>query len=567
MYVIATAGHVDHGKSTLVRALTGIDPDRLEEEKRRGLTIDLGFAWTTLPSGEDLAFVDVPGHERFLGNMLAGVGPAPMALLVVAADEGWQAQTSDHVAAIDALGLAGVVALTRADKPWAEGVEDDVRRRLVGTSLENAPVVPVAAPTGQGLDELREVLDRVVASAPRPDPAARVRLWIDRAFSVTGAGTVVTGTLTAGTLRVGDKLTLGDETVEVRGLQSENVAREEIGPVSRVAVNLRGVEVGQVSRGDCLLTPHAWPQVSAVDARVPVETPDSTVAHIGTASIPVRIRRLGGEFARLHFARRVALAVGERLVLRGTGSRHVLGCAQVVDLDPVELRRRGDAARRAQELAEGRLRHIERRGALNASAAALLGIDKPDGAVEFAGWWVHPPALVTWKEQLLAAVDSLGPLEAGLPRAAAAAQLPAPELLPVVVAAAQLEDSNGVISRPGPRADLGPAEDAVASLEAGWRQAPFRAPEAGELERLGLGTKELAAAQRAGRLLRIGGVVLPPQAEDLARARLREIAHPFSLSAARQALGTTRRVAVPLLEHLDARGVTRRVDGNLRRLL
>ena len=192
MYVVATAGHVDHGKSTLVRALTEMDPDRWEEEKRRGLTIDLGFAWTTLPSGADVAFVDVPGHEKFLGNMLAGVGPAPVVLFVVAADEGWQAQSTDHRDALRALGVEhGIIALTRSDRATVDRTAE-IRTQLAGTPLADAPIIPVSAPTGDGIAALRQALDEVLAAVPVPDAQAPVRLWVDRAFSVKGAGTVVT---------------------------------------------------------------------------------------------------------------------------------------------------------------------------------------------------------------------------------------------------------------------------------------------------------------------------------------------------------------------------------------
>ena len=222
MYVVATAGHVDHGKSTLVRALTEMDPDRWEEEKRRGLTIDLGFAWTTLPSGADVAFVDVPGHEKFLGNMLAGVGPAPVVLFVVAADEGWQAQSTDHRDALRALGVKhGIIALTRSDRATVDRTAE-IRTQLAGTPLADAPIIPVSAPTGDGIAALRQALDEVLADVPAPDAQAPVRLWVDRAFSVKGAGTVVTGTLAAGTLRVGDSLKVaaagGERDVEILSL-------------------------------------------------------------------------------------------------------------------------------------------------------------------------------------------------------------------------------------------------------------------------------------------------------------------------------------------------------------
>jgi selenocysteine-specific elongation factor len=206
-FVIATAGHVDHGKSTLVSALTGMEPDRWAEERKRGLTIDLGFAWTSLPSGRELAFVDVPGHEKFLANMLAGLGPAPIACFVIAADKGWQAQSSDHRDAIAALGIThGLVVITRAD--LAPDTIGSHRSRGQGAdarhATRDAPIVTVSATTGEGLPELITVLDEVTDAARAPDASARVRLWVDRAFTIKGAGTVVTGTLTAGRLRTGE---------------------------------------------------------------------------------------------------------------------------------------------------------------------------------------------------------------------------------------------------------------------------------------------------------------------------------------------------------------------------
>ena len=200
---MATAGHVDHGKSTLIRALTGMEPDRWEEERRRGLTIDLGFAWTTLASGREVAFVDVPGHQRFLGNTLAGLGPVPVVCFVVAADDGWQAQSSDHRDAVAALAIRhGLIVITRADRAPERVFEvlAEARAELAETGLCDAPGVIVSAVDGTGLTELRAALDRVLQQVPEPATTARVRLWVDRSFTITGAGTVVTGTLAAGTL-------------------------------------------------------------------------------------------------------------------------------------------------------------------------------------------------------------------------------------------------------------------------------------------------------------------------------------------------------------------------------
>ena len=268
MTVIATAGHVDHGKSTLVRALTGMDPDRWAEEHERGLTIDLGFAWTTLPSGRELAFVDVPGHEKFLANMLAGLGPAPIACFVIAADKGWQAQSSDHRDAINALGIThGLVVITRADlaPDSVETTKAEVSAQLRGTTLEAAPIVTVSATTGEGLPALISILDEVTATATAPSTSGRVRLWVDRAFTIKGAGTVVTGTLPAGTIRVGDTLDLQGRRVTVRGVQSLEQPREAVAGVARVAVNLRGVATEDLHRGQALLTPGAWPSTSTLD--------------------------------------------------------------------------------------------------------------------------------------------------------------------------------------------------------------------------------------------------------------------------------------------------------------
>nr|WP_248001796.1 GTP-binding protein [Streptomyces sp. RPA4-2] len=258
MHVIATAGHVDHGKSALLRALTGMEPDRWAEERRRGMTLDLGFVWTRLPGAGDVAFVDVPGHERLVGNMLAGVGPVPAVLFVVAADQGWQPQSEEHLSVLDALGVRhGVLAVSRCDLAEPDAARAQALTRIAETSLGELPSVAVSAVTGTGLDALRTCLVRLVNELPAPDRAADVRLWVDRAFTVRGHGTVVTGTLGAGTVRVGDRLQLacGEQLVRVRGLECLKEPRREAGAVARVAVNVTGPGAGSLRRGDALLTP------------------------------------------------------------------------------------------------------------------------------------------------------------------------------------------------------------------------------------------------------------------------------------------------------------------------
>lgn len=600
MYVIATAGHVDHGKSTLVRALTGMEPDRLAEEKRRGLTIDLGFAWTALPSGREVAFVDVPGHERFLANMLAGVGPAPAVCFVVAADQGWQAQSSDHRDAVAALGIEhGLVAITRADLASPQqraDTEAQTRERLAGTPLEHAPIVIVSASEGTGVDELVHRLDEMLGEVPAPDSGARVRLWVDRSFSIRGSGTVITGSLTAGTLRRGDQLQLVDEgglrTVSVRGLHSRNAALESVSPHARAAVNLREIAADAVHRGDALVTPEAWSIVETVDVRRTMgaafgDAPQQFVVHVGTAAIPARLRPFGDDHARIFLQRRAPLQVSDRLVLRSPGGRSVFAGAVVLDVDPPALRRRGDGARREAELAArpdggDPAAEVARRGAVRLERLRRLGLEHleavPDGvaAVQQGGtWWVHPPVVRMWADRLqLAVAQKLrdDPLAPGLTEGAAAgllltAEPPLPDagLLPYVVHTAGLESLRGALRPPGHKTDLGEAETGVARLEQRMREHPFAAPEADDLTALRLGPRELAAAERAGRLLRLsGGVILLPQAPALAMRRLAALTQPFTTSEARRALDTTRRVAIPLLEHLDARGWTRRVDSTRR---
>lgn len=623
MHVVATAGHVDHGKSALVRALTDMDPDRWAEEKRRGLTIDLGFVWTTLPSGTDLAFVDVPGHEKFLGNMLAGVGPAPVVIFVVAADEGWQEQSTDHRDAVRALDIQhGLIALTRADRAdttrRAE-VTAQIRHELAGTALADAPLVEVSAHTGEGIAQMRQVLDEVLAQVPAPDLQARVRVWIDRAFSVKGAGTVVTGTLAAGTLRVGDKLQLaspdGTRAVEVRGLHSENTAHQVLEPTSRVAVNLRGISADAIHRGHSLVSPGAWELVEQIDVRRTFgqdfyELPQNIVVHIGTAGLEAHVRPLSADYARLSLAHPLPLQLLDRFVVRSPGGRHVSAGAQVIDVYPPELNRRGAARRRAEELAlladaspsdatttvaaspsdatstpapspspfTDPTAYVQRVGYVPVGKLQRAGfaVDDPaappQGIIAFRQWWIAARQITRWKNQLLVALDKHAqdnPLAAGMPRKAAmdALDLQEDALLGIAVAAAKVEQVDGVLRVPGHKVDLGAAEASVAKLESWLADDPFAAPEADELQELRLGAKQLAAAENAGRLLRLGqGIVLLPGAPEEAKKRIAQLEQPFTLSAARKALSTTRRVAIPLLEYLDEQGITRRLDGGLREL-
>ena len=597
MQVIATAGHVDHGKSALVRALTGMEPDRWAEERRRGLTIDLGFAWTKLPGGERVAFVDVPGHERFVPNMLAGLGPVPAVLFVVAADGGWMPQSAEHLAAVDAVGIRhGLLAVTRSDLADPGPAMRQALDHISRTSLGTVPAVAVSAVTGAGLPDLRDALERLVAALPVPGPAAPVRLWVDRSFSIRGSGTVVTGTLPAGTLTTGQELLLTPSLrpARIRGLESMNEPVTSAAGVARVAVNLRGVPAGFAARGMALVEAGRWTLTRLIDVRLSLRDPEVTLPpeitlHIGSARTQARIRPLGASpVIRLMLRDPLPLHVGDRVLLRDPGSAAVmiLG-ATVLDVDPPALARRGAATAAGRELASwpdppSAADLLRRHGLLRAAALAAMGV--PGGIAPVAGDWLADPdrwaALRSRLAEVVAAHAKRDPLAIGMPPEAARAALGLPDrALVEALAYGQFRLEDGYLRPAGPRADRDPVTGdktaflppriaaAVRAVLADLADAPFLAPDAGRLRELGLDPRAIAAAARAGLLLRVTEqVVLAPGAQVQAAQILAGLPQPFTTAEARQALGTTRRVAIPLLEYLDRSGITQRLPDDRRRL-
>ncbi|MGH3694610.1 MAG: selenocysteine-specific translation elongation factor [Pseudonocardiaceae bacterium] len=599
MHVVATAGHVDHGKSTLVRALTGMEPDRWAEERRRGMTIDLGFAWTTLPTGATVAFVDVPGHERFVPNMLAGIGPVPAVMFVVAADEGWMPQSAEHLDALHALNVRhGLLAVTRSDLMDPELARDEALEHLRASTLGRVPAVCVSGATGAGLDELRTALNELVTTLPAPELDADVRLWVDRAFTIRGAGTVVTGTLAAGALRVGDELELapGGRRVVVRGLQSLGAVAESVAAVARVAVNLRGVPREAIHRGATLLTPGTFLNTRTLDVRLsassrygdtsgqkgPAEPryvsmsggAAEVVLHVGTAAVAARVRPLGKDTARLSLAQPLPLRIGDRALLRDPGTRRIPAGVTVLDVCPPVLRRRGAATARATELAamdgipDGAA-EVRRRGLVRRDELIAMGAAEPAGVPQAGGWLVDPTVLTQRAGQLAAAVAgyaTANPLEPGMPweTARQVTGMPDARLVELLLSVGDLTVAEGRVHAAGSTTGLPEAlRGAIAELRAELAQRPFAAPDTKRLAELGLGAKQLAAAVRAGELVKIAdGIYLAPGAEHAAAARLRDLPSPFTLSQARQALDTTRRVAVPIMELLARRGISRQLpDG------
>ncbi len=351
MYVIGTAGHVDHGKSTLVEALTGIDPDRLLEEKERGMTIDLGFAWLQLPSGNETSIVDVPGHERFVNNMLAGVGGIDMALLVVAADESVMPQTREHLAILDLLQVQrGIVAVTKCDlvdDDWLELVIADIQDTLQDTVLESADIYPVSAITGEGLRELVSAIDSMLDYIPPKRDVGRPRLPIDRAFTISGFGTVVTGTLIDGKIQTGQdvQLVVSGKSTRIRGLQTHKKGQTEAQPGTRVAANIIGVSQDEISRGEVLTTEGWLRSTEAIDVRLraipdaphPLRHNMYITLHTGSSEVIGRLRLLEqdalepGEagWAQIKLDTPLAVVKGDYYVIRS--NRTTLGGGNIVE--------------------------------------------------------------------------------------------------------------------------------------------------------------------------------------------------------------------------------------------
>ncbi len=558
MRVVATAGHVDHGKSSLVQALTGTNPDRWDEEQRRGLTIDLGFAHTTLHNGEGLSFVDVPGHVRFLRNMLAGVGGVDACVFVVAATEGWKPQSEEHLRILDLVGLRhGVVAMTKTDAvddEWRELQEMDIRDHLAGTFLHDAPIVGVSAHTGAGLDEFRVALAALVDRTPSSADRGRPRLWVDRVFAAKGSGTVVTGTLTGGLVRVDDQLHAAGHSVRVRGIQSHGERHDAIGPGNRVAMNLAGVDHTELQRGDAAIVAAQWRPTHRFDATLTVLSSlthdvsrrGAYVAYIGSGEFPVRLRVLGHErippggsgLVRLHLATNLPLVRGDRFVLRESGRDETVGGGEVIDVAP-----RLPASKARPDHDTDRL--VAEHGWIDADDLAAFTAERREPTL--GRWVVSPEALATTRQAVHERV--LGAGEMGLDVAALDERERA--------VLATLDD----VAVTQGRVRQAEARDPLAdhSFVAALQQAGVTPPDATGVDKMQL--RELV---RRKLVVEREGLYFHPDAIDTAAhaasALLRDHPNGFTVSQFREALGITRKHAVPLAAELDSRGITRRRD-------
>ena len=608
--VVGTAGHVDHGKSTLIRALTGIDPDRLREERERGMTIDLGFAWLTLPGGADVGIVDVPGHQDFIRNMLAGVGGIDAVVLVIAADEGVMPQTREHLAILELLGITrGVVALSKrdlVDDEWAALVHAEVRTALARTPLADAPIVELSATTRRGLDELLAALESVLGAAPARRDLARPRLPIDRAFTMTGFGTVVTGTLVDGSLRVGDEIELvpGALRGRIRGLQTHRQAIAIAQPGSRVAANLSGVEKEAVARGMVLTHPGAQVPTSSIGVRLsllrevsgPLAHDDTVRVHVGTAEAIARVAVLEGSaiepgdsgWVQLRLATPLAVSVGDRVVVRRPSPSETLGGGSVADTSGERARTRAEAVaslerRTAPSPADRLLASFDiprtpaeagERSGLDAAAreeayAALVDSGRAVALADAAVARETFEALATRVERTIAMTHRKTPLRAGASREEVRSAIDlAPKryaaLVARLVADGRVAERGSSLAMPSHRPSLTEEQDASwGRARVALGREPLQPPSAGTLEQeFGVSREMLMALAERGDLVRVGsdGVFLPDAVQRFGDLIIDALGDgPITVAKARDLTGSSRKHVLPLLQFLDDHGLTRRV--------
>jgi selenocysteine-specific elongation factor len=659
MSCIGTAGHVDHGKSTLVTALTGIDPDRLAEEKARGMTIDLGFAWLTLPSGREVSIVDVPGHENFIKNMLAGVGSIDTALLVVAADEGVMPQTREHLAILDLLHVPrGVVALTKADlvdEEWLDLVREEVRAVLKSTTLAEATIIPVSATTGAGLPELRAALDQVLDEAQAQKNIARPRLSIDRVFSLTGFGTVVTGTLLDGVLQSGQEVEILPQQIvtRIRGLQTHKQQIELAQPGSRVALNLANVARSDLARGNVIAQPGQMRTTLLCDARIelladagrPLQHNAQVDFYNGSQEIPARVRLLDrdelqpGErgWVQLRLSRPAVLTRRDRFILRLPSPSTTIGGGEVIDITPSYHRRRQPNVIAVLERLEDASPDELVLAILDQRSSTTKGI-RPGGAYLHAGQWAYTLEEIVKRSNLAQDVtqetletllsegrvykvgsywfaqqvwDTLTqetlqlvqqhqqqyPLRSGFSKEEWRTRLNlspklAAEIFIVFQSAGNLETveavttvdselagnaverstrSGGLIRIPGFRPHFTEEQQSqVKQLMQRYQQQAYTPPGRSEAEAT-VGVEIVNALIEQEQLVKVGmgeGVLFARSAYETALSILVNYLREhdsMTVAEARDAIGTSRKYILPLLEHMDTLRITRR-QGDERRL-
>ena len=630
MRVIGTAGHVDHGKSTLIAALTGTHPDRLKEEQEREMTIELGFGWMLLPDGQEIGIVDVPGHRDFIENMLAGVGGIDAALLVIAADEGVMPQTREHLAILDLLQIQrGLVVLSKVDMvtepDWLDLVENDIRTALAGTVMETAAILRVSAKTGLGLEELKHALADLLRDSPARLDLGRPRLPIDRVFSIAGFGTVVTGTLSDGHLALGDEIEVLPAGLKgrVRGLQTHKKKEDLSIPGSRTAVNISGIAVDEIARGEVLVTPGHYQAVRRFDARLrlvkdlsaPLKHNSEVKVFVGTAETIANVRILGAEglapgdegWIQLELRDPLVLVRGDRYILRRPSPGETLGGGQVVDPNPKQRHKRFDesvlkglealskgspaevlfqaalalgAAPVREIVAKARLEPGPARQALDEclQSGLLVALESPNPAPEADELVMPAPHWTRLKDDILAALAAFHksmPLKRGMPREELKSRLKlSPRLFNAAIKWLEVQDgalssNQAWLSLPDHAIRFSAAQQVkVTALLKKFADAPYTPPSVKECQ-AEAGEDVFGALLELGELTLVSPEVAFRRADyERMTAQVREtISQNGQVSAGevRDLFGTSRKFALALLEHLDAIGVTIR-DGDFRRL-
>lgn len=620
MRVIGTAGHVDHGKSTLVQALTGINPDRLKEEQEREMTIDLGFAWLTLPSGESVSVVDVPGHEAFIKNMLAGIGGIDAAMLIIAADEGIMPQTREHLAILDLLQVkGGLIALTKVDllqeRDWIDLVSGDIRKILSGTVLAEAKIIPVSSKTREGIPQLLQELDRLLQIVSPKNDLGKPRLPIDRVFSIAGFGTVVTGTLIDGSFAVGDEVEIVPTGVRgrIRGLQTHKEKRDRAAPGSRVAMNLSGLAVEDLQRGQVVATPGTITPSRLIDARIqylaaaPQALRHNTSIDFFSASaeVPARVRLLDAPelkpgsngWVQFQLAQPIALAKNDRFIIRFPSPSLTIGGGVVVDAHASTRHRRfkREVLTRLETLAQGTpeeivLQFLNGRGANPADEKdiskatnlepkvlkPILAAQTSSGTIIALGSPASPSLLSAagWRAVTGKVGDALDAfhraysLRAGLPREELKSKLGLPpKIFDAVIERAVSEGlvaaSAGIVRRPNFSIAFKPEQQKkIDALLAQFQHSPYSPPSAQEAEDA-LGSETLGALIAQEKLVRLNETVLlsPPALGGMREWVISTIQSKGEVTAAdvRDQFRTSRKYAIALLEYLDSTRVTQRV--------
>jgi selenocysteine-specific elongation factor len=619
-YVIGTAGHVDHGKSTLVKALTGIDPDRLREEKEREMTIDLGFAWLTLPSGRQVSIVDVPGHERFIKNMLAGIGGIDAALLIVAADEGPMPQTDEHLAILDLLEISrGLVILTKVDMvdaEWRDLIIEETREKLQNSALAQAPILSASSITGEGLDAVRDAIDSLLDDVPPHSEHGKPRLPIDRVFTVVGFGTVVTGTLSGGPLEIGQEVEVQPKGVRgrIRGLQSHRTKVSRAQPGSRIAVNLSGLEVDDLARGDVLTTPGWLTPIRMLDVHLRI-IPESPVAleqndevdiFLGSAEMPARVTLLNSEriepgqenWVQLRLRQPTVAVRGDRLIIRQPSPSLTIGGGVVIDPHPRRHRRfRTDVIHSLETLASGtpgdiilqelgheptEVRVLLRRLSIpdNDARDALANLidtehvislrraapDAPPADTDYmitaSGW----DRIVGQIREMLTAYHRRNPLRCGMCKEEVRSRTGLParafeEIITRASAEGVLAYEGDLLRLPEHQITFTPAQQReVDRYLAALQAAPYAPPSPREF---GLQPELAMALAEIGAVVRIDeGVIFTRETfTDIQQQVLDLIDRQGSITLAqfRDHFGSSRKYAQAVLEYLDQRRITRRV--------